>query len=446
MKTNFNQLKKAKTFQELFSALDISLFISSALVISLGLVITPFIALFTGYDSYMYTYILLFGYLGCVLTLFSFIKSRFAFKFSNKKYFTENIIPIFLSIMLLWAIPSTLLASDFDTAFYGSIYRQDGLLTAFAYCGYFGCGYIAAKGNKLHYIFNLFSVISVILTILMIIDSPSLNMYFRTTQIHSVFYQKNHAGYYFCMATILSAIEILKLNLKIKKEKIIFFIRLIILGICFYGNILTNSTGSFLGIVFGGCCLIFATALFNKDILKHAIFIFSTLIIVTIISVFTGKSPLLDALQVFIDFGIILKDTRSEEALAAGTTRWRLWLGAIQFIKEKPWFGFGPDCLQPEYLRIGIVDGRPHCEPLQFAAELGVPAAIAYLVSIITFTVTFFKKKVSNPIVIGLVCTVGAYFCSSLFGLTFFYTAPFFYMIFGMATSVLKIYQNNQPS
>ena len=49
-----------------------------------------------------------------------------------------------------------------------------------------------------------------------------------------------------------------------------------------------------------------------------------------------------------------------------------------------------------------------------------------------------FKKKVSNPLVIGLVCTVGAYFCSSLFGLTFFYTAPFFYMIYGMATSVLK--------
>ncbi len=439
MKTNFNELKNAKTFHELFGALDISLFTSSALVISLGLVITPFIALFTGYDSYMYTYLLLLGYLGCVLTLFSFIKSRLAFKLSNKKYFTENIIPIFLFIMLLWAIPSTILASDFDTAFYGSSYRQDGLLMAFTYCGYFGCGYIAAKGNKLHYIFNLFSIIAVILAIFMIIDSPFLNMHFRTTHTNSVFFNRNHTGYYFCIATILNSVEILRLNLKTKKDTFLLIIRLIVFGICFYGNILTNSTGSFLGIVFGGCCLIFATTLFNKQILKQSLFIFGAIIIVTIISVFTAQNPLLYALQVFIDLGFILKDPLSEDALHAGSARWEFWLGALQFVKEKPLFGYGPDCLDNEYARIGLPGaGRPHCEPLQFAAELGVPASIAYLISIITFTVTFFKKKVSNPLVIGLVCTVGAYFCSSLFGLTFFYTAPFFYMIYGMATGTLK--------
>jgi O-antigen ligase len=234
----------------------------------------------------------------------------------------------------------------------------------------------------------------------MIIDSPFLNMHFRTTHTSSVFFNRNHTGYYFCIATILNSIEILRLKLKTKKDIFLLILRLIVFGICFYGNILTNSTGSFLGIIFGGCCLIFATALFNKDILKHAIFIFSTIIIVTIISVFTGKSPLLDVLRVFIDFGIILKDTRSEEALRAGTTRWRLWLGAIQLIKEKPWFGFGPDCLEPEYLRIGINDGRPHCEPLQFAAELGVPASIAYLISIITFTVTFLSPFGERPLLI----------------------------------------------
>jgi hypothetical protein len=75
---------------------------------------------------------------------------------------------------------------------------------------------------------------------------------------------------------------------------------------------------------------------------------------------------------------------------------------------------------------------------MQFAAELGIPAAVAYLTSLITFVVTYFKKKISDPLVIGLVCTVGAYICSSLFGNTMFYTAPFFFMIFGMATSVLK--------
>ncbi len=438
LKTNFNELKKATTLKELMNVLNYNIFINSAFFVLIALTLTPFFALFTGYVLYLTTYILFFGFLGCIITFFSFIKSRSTYTLSNKSYFKENIIPIFLFIMLLWAIPSTFLAVDFNTALNGSVYRQDGLLMAFAYCGYYGCGYITAKSNNLHYIFNLFSFVAVILAVLMIIDSPQLNQLFHTEQIDSVFYQKNHAGYYFCMATNLSAVEILRLNFKNKKDIFYLILRLIVLGICFYGNILTNSTGSFLGIIFGGCCLVFATTLFNRKILKLAIFIFSALIIVTIISIFTGKSPLLGALQVFIDFGIILKDTRSEEAMRAGTSRWRLWVGAVQLIKESPWFGFGPDCLDSEYLRIGIDDGRPHNEILQFASEMGVPAAVAYLVSIVTFTVTFFRKKVSNPLVIGLVCTVGAYFCSSLFGLTFFYTAPFFYMIYGMTTSVLK--------
>ncbi len=143
-------------------------------------------------------------------------------------------------------------------------------------------------------------------------------------------------------------------------------------------------------------------------------------------------------LQVFIDFGTIIKDTRSEEALQAGTTRWLLWLHAIDFIKEKPVFGFGPDNLEEPYLAVGLTDTRPHNEFLQHAAALGIPAAIFYLISVVTFTVTYFKKKIDNPIVIGLVCTVGAYVFSSLFGNSMFYTTPFFFMIFGMATSVIK--------
>ena len=116
-----------------------------------------------------------------------------------------------------------------------------------------------------------------------------------------------------------------------------------------------------------------------------------------------------------------------------------MWLHAIDFIKEKPLFGYGPDNLAEPYALVGIFEKtRPHNEFLQHAAALGIPAGLLYLISVVTFTVTYFKKKIGNPLVIGLVCTVGAYVCSSLFGNTMFYTTPFFFMIFGMATSVLK--------
>lgn len=437
-KANFNELKKAKTVKELINILDYSFLINSAYIILTAIILTPFVALFTGYTMFMTSYILLFGYLGCIITLVSFLKSRFSSDFKNKAYFKLNIIPTLLFIMLIWSVFSCIFSTNPDISLHGSSYRQEGLLMYIAYCGFFGCGYIAAKGNKLPVLFNLFTGVALILAILMIINSPKINGNFHMEQIHSVFYQKNHAGYYFCIATILSSIELLNLNLKVKKDALKIIIRLIIIGFLLYGNILTNSTGSFLAIIFGGCALTFASALFNKNLLKHAILILATFFIVTVISVFTGKSPLLDALQVFIDFGTIIKDTRSEEALAAGTTRWRLWLHAIDFIKEKPLFGFGPDNLEEPYLAVGLTDTRPHNEFLQHAAALGIPAGLLYLISVIIFTTTYFKKKIGNPLIIGLVCTVGAYIFSSLFGNTMFYTAPFFFMIYGMGTGILK--------
>ncbi len=438
LKANFEELKKAKTIKELVTILDNNLLINASFIVLVAIILTPFIALFTGYLIPMTTYILLFGYLGCIITLIYFFKSRYSFALKHKDYLKLNIIPILLFIMLIWSVFSTIFSTNPEISFHGSAYRQEGILMYVAYCGYFGCGYIVAKSNKSSVLFNLFTGVALILSILMIINSPKINYTFNIEQIHSVFYQKNHAGYYFCIATILSTIEILKSNLKIKKDIIKMFFRLVICGILLYGNILTNSTGSFLAIIFGGCALIFATALFNKTLLKHAVLIFITFFVVTIISAFTGKGPLLDALQVFIDFGTIIKDTRSEEALAAGTTRWRLWLHAIDFIKEKPLFGFGPDNLAEPYALVGLTDSRPHNEFLQHAAALGIPAGLLYLISVVTFTVTYFKKKIGNPLVIGLVCTVGAYICSSLFGNTMFYTTPFFFMIYGMATSVLK--------
>lgn len=438
LKANFNEMKKATTVKELLSILDYNILINCAFFILVAIILTPFIALFTGYYSFLTNYILFFGFLGCGVTLLSFFIGRFSFRLKNIEYFKLNIVPVFLFMMLIWSIFACIFSTNPEISFYGSSYREEGLLMYFAYCGFFGCGYIAAKGNKLHILFNLLSAVAFILAVFMIINSPVLNFKFHTEQIHSVFYQKNHAGYYFCLATILSTVEILRLNLNTKKDKIKFILRLILVGFLLYGNILTNSTGSFLAIIFGGCALIFASALFNRKILKHCIFIFITFIFVTIISIFTGKSPLLDVLQVFIDFGTIIKDTRSEEALQAGTTRWLLWLHAIDFIKEKPVFGFGPDNLEEPYLAVGLTDTRPHNEFLQHAAALGIPAAIFYLISVVTFTVTYFKKKIDNPIVIGLVCTVGAYVFSSLFGNSMFYTTPFFFMIFGMATSVIK--------
>ena len=135
-------------------------------------------------------------------------------------------------------------------------------------------------------------------------------------------------------------------------------------------------------------------------------------------------------------FGINSIINSDENAEFAGSGRWRLWVNGIKFVFEKPLFGYGPENLGYRYLMEDIKLDRPHNEIIQFAASLGVPAALFYIAALlIHFRNLFRYRKQASVLCIGLYSVVFTYFVSSMFGNTMFYTSPFYFMILGLSVA-----------
>jgi O-antigen ligase len=125
---------------------------------------------------------------------------------------------------------------------------------------------------------------------------------------------------------------------------------------------------------------------------------------------------------------------------SAGTGRWILWMNGLKFISEKPVLGYGPDNLGKQYAKVKISTDRPHNELIQFAASLGIPAAIFYIIAIGSYFLVFLKlRKRASTLEIAILCAVIAYLASSMFGNTMYYTSPFFFMILGLSSGSQKL-------
>jgi O-antigen ligase len=131
---------------------------------------------------------------------------------------------------------------------------------------------------------------------------------------------------------------------------------------------------------------------------------------------------------------------RNGQADMAGSGRWLLWKTGLKSATERPWFGFGPDCLGQHFIDQGVTyNDRPHNEFIYFAASLGIPALFFYVTGLAAHLRNFLRVwKRLDWHVIGLFCTVGAYLISSLFGNTMFYTTPFFILFLGLSYSQLR--------
>ena len=121
-----------------------------------------------------------------------------------------------------------------------------------------------------------------------------------------------------------------------------------------------------------------------------------------------------------------------------GTHRLKLWLFAIDRIKEKPLLGHGLEGITDAMGANGNFDNnRPHNEYLQYAAFFGIPAAAAYFAGCFA---TFlrglkFKGQLDGAQIAGFAASF-AYLVSALFGNTMYYTTPLFFMFMGLSCSV----------
>lgn len=377
-----------------------------------------------------YVLLLLIGLIGCTLLLVSSLWKRIEpspLQEPWRNRFIRNLSPLMLLGLLIWAVFSTVFSDDLRTSLIGSSYRREGLITYFAYAGIFFCGYLLKEKHLFSKVLQWFIWTSSLLALLMLLDIEVLNRLFTFHENSAIFYNINHFAYYLCMA-IMSTAALYMMGRDLDPHRKQYLVCLVVLVAALVKN---KSFGPYLAVVAGLLFLFTAVKLYDKSHMKN---------LMRIIGVFAISSLAANLLYgelgaeiiklISALFDIVLE---TENAPKAGSGRWELWIHGLNFITEKPLFGYGPDNLGARYLAEGISHDRPHNELIQIAASLGIPALFFYLVALARhFSILFVHRASLEINNISLNAIIVAYLFSSLLGNTMYYTSPFFFMLLGI--------------
>jgi O-antigen ligase len=199
-----------------------------------------------------------------------------------------------------------------------------------------------------------------------------------------------------------------------------------------------GSFGPILAVIVGFLGAIVLFAFVRKEKLKRVAA--ALLIFLAVMGLTNLKTPRIEN-DVRIFSGDIKEViTNDEKAAKAGSGRWELWVAGVQFALERPVFGYGPDNLGPQYQKLDFDLDRPHNELIQFAASLGFPALMFYLLAMLGHLVRFLRSaKRLSPLLLGIFVAVGTYLVSSLFGNTMYYTTPYFFAVLGISAGLLNM-------
>lgn len=374
------------------------------------------------------------GLLGLIIGAVALSKSVLEYRRredSVKNFLRKYPVHLLLAGLLLWSTISCVLSNNIQKSFLGDNYRQEGLVMYFAYYGIFALAYLLYDERRRRDILELLPLLALPVAAGIILENEQLRaiLNFRYAEHASPFMNINHAGYYLCVAIMCAAA-----NLAIAQKK---WNKLLLWGAVFgflsAALLINSSLGPYLAVIAGLIIMLIVGLVLKKDIWKRVVIIGLIFVIVTGIYALSTDRLFKDTERLASDATAITEDDEAGKA-HAGSGRWPLWMAAVDFIREKPVFGYGPDNLGEQYAARNIELDRPHCVPLQIAASLGISALILYLAALTVYIVLFFKKGRGATVFELMLFSIGAaYVISSLVGNSMFYTTPYFCLIWGMA-------------
>jgi len=374
-----------------------------------------------------------------IFTIFDKIKNS-----ESKKSAIKELLPIFIFVLyMIWTLIACFNSPYKYTAFHGNFYRQEGYYMYINYAGYFLCAFLLKNKKLRKILLNTFIISSLFLIIIsrVTLSGERFTDIFTNVDIDlTVFAQFNHYGYYLMMSLMCS------LGLFIKeKNKILKILYIIAFTIISYALIYNNTFGCHIA-VFIGLVLYGIYALIKK---KDRKLIFIAIAIFVLLYSVTTKYNINLAKYNFTDLADDIKsiyykiagievpatDTDEDEAPKdfgkVGTNRMALWINGINFVKESPLLGYGPDNLNPLYADVGIHQDRPHNLLIQLATTSGIPGMLLYVTAVGIIVVKGIIKLLKNDkgkIVLLIVVT---YLISAMFGNSMFYTSPYFFIALG---------------
>ncbi len=421
MKINF------KNFFEKFSFILIFLYCILPFVLSIVNVLNYNIS----YD-FRFIYTLIIGLLSLLLFITYLIK-----ELKKPKINLKNILPIILlCLFFIWACLSALFSFDKKIAFLGSEYRKEGVLSYLFYGGFIGLGAMIKNEKKYIILGNILLLTAIFAGIINYLSTNLSLRLFLNLPYSGFFHHPNHFGYFLDISIIISIILFLKNKSKI--FKIYYFVTYLFL---LFILIINNTFGSYLAILFS--LVILLIYLIKNKFYKYGILIIVPFLILSCtlktsnyennkVIVFDNFIVLAYDLRIIVkpQYGYLKKYEPDKENIdSVGSFRGGLWRNGLNFIKQKPIFGYGPDSLEREYNKVNIYMDRAHNLIIQLAASVGIIGALLYFSSlIITLIKTYNKSKFNMAISLIILC----YLISAMFGNSMYTISPYFMFLYGI--------------
>ena len=447
----FQRLKECKTLKEIFSIIGTKPFEIAAFWIVLAWCAWPMVSIaqriywtlnaenglqhqFAITSGYRYSMCVM-GYISVYVAVFFLISRLCVYGKQVWKKIKAEPWHFLLLAMLLWSCISTLQAEDVKFAYEGDEYLFDGLRSYFFYAAVYVCSFIVIKHSSKWKLLNVFNIVANIISVIIILvdytDIQFLEDCFPS-KLSAVFFHFNHAGYYINMG-ILCAMG-LYLYEKRRSLRIWYGFSM---ALQVYGILVNSTLGSFIGTC---CALVMILIMFVR---KHSKFAWRMVtpvivVVVMVIASYFGYVPTSSGEDMKANFDLLFDNgeaiaSGTDAAMEAGHGRVKLWTQSLKMIPARPIFGYGPEHLDDFYSQEMWVL-RPDNELIQHAVFLGVPACLFYIFALLGLFLHQWKhmKQLDRTALIGAGCVI-AYFVSSVFGVTAFYTTPFFYLFLGMA-------------
>jgi O-antigen ligase len=384
--------------------------------------------------EYLHSLLLFVGFIGLLVTLVVSAKNLKGFTGKGWLLYTikTNPVPFFLFLLLLWSILSCSFSDNFHLSLHGNFYTKEGLLTYLSYAGLFCCGYLVNEPKLRFMILKSFAATATFLCIISLLNINFLNRFLSVSR-NGIFFNSNHYAYYLCLASMATAALAL-FERKFSWEKLLWILSFSIL---IYGLIKNNSFGPYLAVAFGLFFTVVFIVLYAKKASVSILIILTVFIVLSVITNF--QSSYLHKETTKLSEGITDIIHNNENSMKAGSNRWELWVHGVRYALEKPFFGYGPENLTQRYENDGIKHSRPHNEIIQLAASLGIPAALFYIIAIASYFLLLLKnRKRLHAENFGCYGITFAYLVSSMFGVSIFYTAPFYFMFLGLTCNMFQ--------
>lgn len=424
----------------------------AVLPLFVSLTVRPWIALIHSVESakncfylvvgeYWYSLVYLMGALMTLCMVIGILQmcNRRAFSgFSFREWILSHWLSLSMLALLIWSIISTFLAKDQESAIWGDWYCHEGLVLYFFYGAFFLCGsWLTGKQMKL--LAEVMAAVCTVTGILTITQGRFFPwLFYLENHQSAMFHQYNHYGYYLSICIPL----VMGLALQdTSKNVFLRLLRLMELWLIFNAMAVNSVRGSFLAVVVVVICFNLYVFILKRELIGRMLFL-DALFFGTIFLLNTGSD--LGSRLAGLAGGLAeVSGASGEDKQAAidslGSSRGMLWRYGLQFMMEKPVFGFGPGNLMEPYTLVESHTSSPHNDLILIGASMGIPAVIFYVSGLAGHLAGYLRHiRQMSVFEVTMFAAMGGYLLGSFVGVSIYYTSSYYFLLLGCTYGIYR--------